>query len=115
VVKSSNALRSNSRCTWRHMAGLQNVHNTSIRRALRPSRMCGSIKAGVHGCPRGVALITHHLEIRANEGVEHVRSYDTIAAQFLVMRCPHGGHIFATVSRPRHTGYLSEAIDMTVH
>ncbi len=54
VVKSSTALRVNSRCTGRHMEDLRNVHNTSLSSALSPSRMCGSIKAGVHCCPRGV-------------------------------------------------------------
>ena len=52
--------------------------------------MCGSIKAGVHCCPRWVAPIKYHPESMANEGVEHRRSHDTIAAQFLVMRDPHG-------------------------
>jgi hypothetical protein len=35
-VKSGNALRMHSRCTWRHREGLQNVHNTSISSALSP-------------------------------------------------------------------------------
>jgi len=52
--------------------------------------MCSSIKAGVHCCPRWVAPIKYHPESMANEGVEHRRSHDTIAAQFLVMRDPHG-------------------------
>jgi hypothetical protein len=33
VVKSSNALRVNSRCTGRHMEDLRNGHNTSISSA----------------------------------------------------------------------------------
>ena len=85
VVKSRNPLRVNPRCTWRHMEGLWNVHNTAIRSALSPSRLCGSPTAGVHGCPRWVAPIKHHPESRTNEGIEPVRSHDTIAAPFLVM------------------------------
>src|SRR5712691_3869578 len=48
-IKSSNALRSNSRCTWRYSEGSRNVHNTVIRRALSPLRSCGSVTADVHG------------------------------------------------------------------
>jgi len=48
-LKSSNALRSNSRCTWRHSEGSRNVHNTVIRRALSPLHSCGSVTADVHG------------------------------------------------------------------
>src|SRR5713226_6901592 len=59
-AKSSNALRMNARCTWRHREGSQNVYNTAIRRALSPSRPCGRVTAGVHGCPRGGAPIRHH-------------------------------------------------------
>jgi len=65
-VKSSNALCMNSRCTWRHREGSRNVYTTAIRRALSPSRSCGSVTADVHGCPRGVAPITHPLAIRDN-------------------------------------------------
>jgi hypothetical protein len=115
VVKSSNALRMNARCTWRHMEGLRNVHNTTLNSTRSPSRLCGSIKVGVYGCPRWVAPIKYHPESRANEGGEHRRSHDTIAAQFLVMRGPHGCPIFAPALWPRHTGYSSEALDMTVH
>src|SRR5438093_2396555 len=63
-VKLSAALRIHSRCTWRHREGSRNVHNTAIRRALSPSRPCGSVTAGVHGCPRGVAPIRHHTASR---------------------------------------------------
>jgi hypothetical protein len=76
--------------------------------------MCGSIKTGVHCCPRWVAPIKRHPELRANQGVEYVRCHDIIAAQFLVMRGPHGYHIFASVLWPCRTGYSSEPIDMTV-
>ena len=76
--------------------------------------MCGSIKTGVHCCPRWVAPIKRPPELRANQGVEYVRCHDIIAAQFLVMRGPHGYHIFASVLWPCRTGYSSEPIDMTV-
>ena len=39
-LKSSNALRSNSPCTWRHREGSRNVYHTAIRRALSPLRPC---------------------------------------------------------------------------
>ena len=77
--------------------------------------MCGSIKTGVHCCPRRGAPIKRHPEIRTNKGVEYVRSHDLIATQFLVMQGPHGCRIFASVFWPHHTGYSSEALDMTVH
>ena len=48
-VKSSIALRMNSRCYWRPIEGSQNVYNTAIRRALSPLRPCGSVTADVHG------------------------------------------------------------------
>ena len=91
-----------------------NVHNTAISSALSPSRLCGSLKAGVHCCPRWVAPIKHHPEIRANQGGEPVRSHDTIAAQCHVMQGPYGYHIFASVFWPRYTGYSSEALVITV-
>src|SRR5215510_10963653 len=56
-LKSSTALRINSRCPWRHREGSRNVDNTALRRALSPLRPCGSVTADVHGCPRGVAPI----------------------------------------------------------
>jgi len=48
--------------------------------------MCDSPKSGIHCCPRWGTPRKHHLEIRAKEVGEHVRSHDTIAAQLLVMR-----------------------------
>src|SRR5439155_18952737 len=63
-LKSSNALRSNSRCTWRHSEGSRNVHNTVIRHALSPLRSCGSVTAYVHGCARRVAPSRHPIAIR---------------------------------------------------
>jgi hypothetical protein len=54
------------------MEGLWNVHNTAISSALRPSRLCGSLQAGVYGCPWWVVPIKHHPEIRAYQGGEPV-------------------------------------------
>ena len=42
-VKSSNALRMNSRCTWRHREGVRHVDYTAIRRALSPLHSCESV------------------------------------------------------------------------
>jgi hypothetical protein len=50
-VKSRNALRINSRRTWRHSEGSRNVHHTAIRRALSPSHPSGSVTAGVQADP----------------------------------------------------------------
>jgi len=58
----------------------RNGHHTSISWALSPSRMEGSIQAGVPGCPWEVAPLKRHPEMRANQGGEPVRSHDTIAA-----------------------------------
>jgi hypothetical protein len=60
----------NSRCTWRHSEGSRNVHNTAIRRALSPLRLCGSVTAEVHACPRGVAP----LRPRARSGTTRWRA-----------------------------------------
>src|SRR5262249_10740236 len=79
-VKSSNALRSNSRCTWRHREGSRNVHNTAIRLALSPSHPCGSVTAGVHGCPRGVAPLRHHTASRDTPVAAHRRRNAPIAS-----------------------------------
>jgi len=46
--------------------------------------MCGSIKTGVHCCPRWVAPIKRPPELRANQGVEYVRCHDIIAARLLL-------------------------------
>ena len=50
-VKSSHALRSHSRRTWRHRESARNVHNTAIRRALSPSPSYGGVTAGVTAAP----------------------------------------------------------------
>ena len=42
------------------------IVRTAIRRALSPLRLCGSVTAAVHGCPRGVAPLRHPLAIRSS-------------------------------------------------
>ena len=114
-VTSSTALRSNSRCTWRHSEGSRNVHHTAIRRALSPSRPCGSVTAGVHGCPRGVAPMRPQHRDQGQPGGPHVRGNDPTAAQFLLMRGPPCCPLFASWQWPLDTGCLLEAIDMIVY
>jgi hypothetical protein len=63
-VTSSNPLRNNARCTWRHREGARYVYNTALRRAFSPLRPGGSVPADVHGCPRGVAPLRRPLAIR---------------------------------------------------
>src|SRR5262245_22433737 len=48
-VKSSHALRNNSRCMWRPRESSQNLFHTAIRRALSLLRLCGSVTADAHG------------------------------------------------------------------
>src|SRR5713101_332237 len=79
------------------------------------SRTCGSVTAGVHCGPHGVAPITNHTASRDNPVVALVRKNDTITHQALVTRGPHSGHLFASLRRPRDTGCSLEAIDMTGH
>jgi hypothetical protein len=50
--------------------------------------------------------------MRGNHVGVHVRSNDTSAAQFLVMRGPHGCHLFASLEWPRQTRCSLEAIDI---
>src|SRR5262249_7042569 len=70
-VKSSNPLRSNSRCTWRHSEDARNVHNTAIRRALSPLHPCGSVPADVHGRPRGVAPLRPLVQSKNSNSSSH--------------------------------------------
>jgi hypothetical protein len=67
-IRSSHTLRNNSRCTWRHREGSQNVDTTAIRRAFSPLRPCGSSTADVHDCPRGVGPRRHPLAIKDTPG-----------------------------------------------
>ena len=101
------------RCMGRPMEGILHGQHTVIRSTRSPSRPCGSVTAGVHGCPRWVSPSKHHTAIRDNHGVAHVRRHDPIASPCLVMRYPRGGPLFASLRWPRHTGCSSEAIDMT--
>ena len=90
---------------------LVNVHNTAISDALSPSRLCGSLKAGVL-LPRWIAPIKHHPEIRANQGRtrEEPRHH----------RCtvPRDARPYAIIFSPPcsglATGYSSEALVITV-
>jgi hypothetical protein len=59
-VTSGNALRNNSRCTWRYRAGARNGDNIAICGAFSLLRPCANITADVHG----VAPIRHPLAIR---------------------------------------------------
>src|SRR5215470_12887791 len=63
-VKSSNTLRNNSWCTWRHSEGSRHVDSTVIRHAFSPLRPGESGTAAVHGCPRGVAPLRHPLALK---------------------------------------------------
>jgi hypothetical protein len=40
------------------MQGRRHIHHTVIHRPCSPSHPCGSLRAGVRGCPRGVAPLT---------------------------------------------------------
>src|SRR4029453_730245 len=64
---------------------------------------------------QGEAPLPRHPAMRDNPVVTHLRRHDTIPSEFLVMRGPHGDHLFASSLWPRHTGCSLEAIDMTVH
>ena len=79
-VKSSHALRSNSRRTWRPREGARNVYNTAIRRALSPWHPCARVTAGVYGRLRGVAPLRHHIATRDNPVAAHGRRNDPIAS-----------------------------------
>src|SRR5712691_11659415 len=52
---------------WRPREDSRNVLNTAVRRVLSPANSCGSVTAGVHGCPRGVAPLKHHTATRDNQ------------------------------------------------
>src|SRR6266568_8314398 len=86
--------------------------NTASRRAISPSRPCGSVTAGVHGCPRGVVPIRRHIAISDNSVVAHVRRNDPSASQFLVMRGPPAYPLFASWQWPLNTGRSMQAIDI---
>jgi hypothetical protein len=79
-MKSSHALRINSRRTWRPREGSRNAYNTAIRRALSPSHPCASGTAGVYGRLRGVAPLRHHTASRDTPVAAHGRRNDLIAS-----------------------------------
>jgi hypothetical protein len=93
---------------------VRNVRNSAINRTRSPSRTCGSITTGVHGCSPGGSPLTHHPALRDNPVLTHWRRHDTLPAACLVRRGPHGGHLFASSFWPRHTGGSLEALDRTV-
>jgi hypothetical protein len=108
-VQSRNALRMNSRRTWRHSEGSRNVHHTASRRALSPSHPSGSVTAGVHGGPRGVAPLRHHTASRDTPVAAHGRRNDSSCDARPPRLFSPPGHGLAT------TRCSSEAIDMTAH
>src|SRR5437773_6560015 len=54
MVKSSNSLRINSWCTWRHMEGLRNVQNTSISSALSRRACVAASRSASTAAPGGL-------------------------------------------------------------
>ena len=113
-VKSSHALRINSRCPWRHKEGARNVYNNALRRALSPLHPCESVTADVHGYPRGVTPIRHSLALRDNP-VAHTEENDPITSPCHGMRCPPASPLFASWQWLLNTGCSLEALDITVH
>jgi hypothetical protein len=103
---SRNALRMHSPCTWRRRTGLPHVYNTAIRRALSPLRLCGSVTAEVHGCPRGVAPLRPSSALRDNPVARPGGSNNPIASPFHGMRCPPASPLFASWPWPRHHAIL---------
>ena len=67
VVKSGNALRRNGRGAGRPREGLPRGHNVALHRTRSPSRTGGSVQAGGHCCPRGVAPLPHHAAMEDHE------------------------------------------------
>ena len=108
-IKSSNALRRNARCTWRHSEGSRNVHNTVIRRALSPLRSCGNVTADVHGCPRRVTPIRHPLAIK-DTPVAHTGEETTSSPHHATGCTATRPPLFASWPWFLHTGCSLEAI-----
>ena len=99
---SSHALRMNAPCTWRRRTGLPHVYNTAIRRALSPLRLCGSVTAAVHGCPRGVAPLRPARALRDTPVARPGGSNNPLASPFHGMRCPPASPLVASWPWPRH-------------
>jgi hypothetical protein len=114
-VQSSHALRRHARRTWQHREGARNVYNTAIRRARSPLRPGGSVTAGVHGCPRGVAPLRHPIAIRANP-VAHTGGATTPSPHRATGGAAHPPRLFSPPGHGLATpGCSSEALDMTAY
>src|SRR6266446_6815973 len=112
-VKSSNALRINSRCTWRHREGARHVYHTAIRRALSPLHSCESVMQTSTADPE----VLHRSGTLSRSGTTRWRTREVngpIASPFHGMRCPLASPIFASWPWLLHTGCSLETIDMTV-
>lgn len=101
----------NSRCTWRPREDVR-------KSTTPPSAACSACRAsGWCHCrrpwltPRRCTDQAPHHD-QGQSGGSHGRRNDPIAAQFLVMRGPHGCRLFASLAWPRHTGCSLEALDM---
>jgi len=82
---SSTALRRHWRGTGRPRQGLRHGHPAVSCRTRSSSHPCGSIMAGVHGCPRGGAPMQPHPAMRDTPLVAYGRSNDILAPSFLGM------------------------------
>src|SRR5262249_21406520 len=103
---SSNALRMNAQCTWRRRTGLPNVYNTAIRRALSPLRLCGSVTAEVHACPRGGAPPRPSSTLRDTPGARRGGSNTPTPPPSHGMRSPPASPLFASWPWPHHHAIL---------
>jgi len=74
VVTSSRAFRRPGWATGRPMQGQWRAPHTVIHRTCSPSHPCGSLMAGVRGCPRGVAPLTPPPARRDHPGVASGRT-----------------------------------------
>jgi hypothetical protein len=105
-MQSGNVLRMNSRRTWRHRESSRNVHNAAIRRALSPSHPCGSVTAGVHGCPprRGTDQAPHREQGHPGSCTREEQRSQRFTC--LVMRGPPAFPLFASWPWPRYNWML---------
>src|SRR5215510_5603711 len=102
-VKSSTALRRNSRRTWRHRESSWNVHNTAIRHARSPLHLCGSVTVGVQLPQRRGTDQAPHRKQGHPRGA-HGRSNAPSASQCHGRRCPPVSPLFASWEWLLHTG-----------
>jgi len=98
------ALRRNVRCAGGPMEDLPNRQRLALYRTRSPSRPCGSVQTGDHGCPRWGVPLPPHAALEANPVVAHGRSNGPIAPTFLVRRCAQGGPLFASSQGPLQIG-----------